>query len=273
MKPIQTWKHSEETILQKIHLYKNKIMFVDVFDEDDVYEEEYSFQEFFALKLPLISVEIDLEISKRIVEQKKPTNLEENENKKWDFWEAFDNSNIEEEKMVFDDKKFWHKSKDGFAEGHINYDDKIILYSWQAIDDFFFYGPKFHAVTLENRLRIRQEIFDCLDKTKSNFTIEDSFDIFDYDKIEKIDYEKRDGITGNYFRIENGIVTIGGWDNPRDGGEYYLSVENLWYNLDVEVPKQFKDKIQNIKSILSQAIINQKAGESNFQNEDSLSKA
>lgn len=254
MKAIQTWKNKKDSIETIVILYKDKLIYT-VEEHDQGYDEEFNFNELFSRKFPLISQEIDYTIFKKVVEQTKPTDLGINESRIWNFWKALNNKYIKEEKLFIEEKKFLNKSKYGFADGIVRYDGEEMLYSKQRIDEFFFYGPYLYGISIEDRMRIRQEIYDSLENIPADFVVEDGFIIFDYNKIEEIEFEKIDGIRGSYFKIIDGKVTIGGWENPKDGGEGYSSIEFLWYNIETHVPAKFRDKIPYIKSVLEKAIV------------------
>ncbi len=99
-------------------------------------------------------------------------------------------------------KHSYNKSKFGFAEGWINYNNKVRLFSWQALDPFFFYEPYLYGTSLEDRIKIKQEIFDNLGDTKNKLTLNDGFVLFDYNKIKEVEFKKINGQKGVYFKIE-----------------------------------------------------------------------
>jgi len=255
MNPIKIWRYNKTEIHQTILLFEDRLLQVRHFKKTDM-EKEYSFKKLFEWKYILTSIELDYEIFKKVVELKQPDDLNNIELKEWQFWQAIDNSNLKEEIISIVNHTFWVKSKFGFAEGCGSAQDRMNrLYSWQSLSNFFFYGPYMYAVPMEDRIRIRKEIFDSLDSSKHNLTLNDSFPIFDYDKIEKIEFEKIEGIRGIYFKIIEGIVILGGWDNPRDSGENYTSIEYLWYNLKSRIPSEFHKSITYVKSVLEKGVI------------------
>ncbi|MBN2893017.1 MAG: hypothetical protein JXL97_14205 [Bacteroidales bacterium] len=254
MNKIKTWTYNNGFGTDYIaELFEDKIVVSTKFNKNE-YKNEYFFKSLFGRQYPLVSVEKDNEIFKEVVKLSKPDDLTEFQNKKWSFWSAIDNSKIKDERIFIDEARFLFKSKFGFAEGYLRYDKKEMLSSWQSIDNFFFYGPYLYGVSRKDRLRLREEIFGCLSAAQHNITLEDSYLIFDYDKIEEINFEHVDGIAGVYFKIIDGKVIVGGWDNPHDGGENYTSVEYLWYNMKTRVPIEFHDKLDLIKSALTSAI-------------------
>ena len=52
-----------------------------------------------------------------------------------------------------------------------------------------------------------------------------AFPLIDYARVEKGEWEFVDGIRGDYVKLWSDCVEIGGWDNPRDGGSNYRSIE------------------------------------------------
>jgi len=256
MPAIQTWKYKTNIKDLTITLFENELTTNRKFQGRDL-KNKLSFIEMLQMKYPLTSVELDFDINKKITELKQPKNLSEQEIKIWQFWKAFNNENFKVEKIEFEEKTFFNKTKKGFVESYIRYDKKEMFHNWQSIADFFFYGPYKFGILMPDRMKFRQDIFNCLEPSKHNLTIKDSFVIFDYDKIKPVHLEKTDGFSGKYFKIENGKCIVGGWDNPRDGGENYTSVEYLWYNIKSRVPKEFMNDIPYITSILEDAIVKQ----------------
>lgn len=255
MNPIKTWQYDSGNIQYTLNLFNNKLIVERKFD-DKLSEEEYSLQKFLLNTYPITSVEFEYKIYKALVQLEQPKDLTDFEKKLWQFWKAFDNSNLTEENIFFDDVHFWRKLKFGFAEGFKRpKSDEVRLFSWQSTADFFFYGPYRYGISMNDRVRIKQELFNCLDPSKHKLTIDDGFILFDYSKIKPIRFSSENGITGKYFKVEEGKCTAGGWDNARDGGENYTSVEYLWYNLNSRVPAEFRSSIPEIRSILEKAII------------------
>lgn len=251
---IKLWKHKGLSVEYFAKLYLDKLVLTIKY-VDKKYKNTYTLRDLFERNLTVITVNIYYEIYKEAVKLPKPKKLSKKAKKKWVFWSAINNSNIKEERIIIEENKFFLKSKYGCATGYIGENKEQIL-DWQTLDDFFFYGPKMHNINLLYRIRIQNEIFKSLTEVKHKLTLKnDSFVIFDYNKIEKISFEKNDGMTGIYFKIENGRCIVGGWDNPRDGGENSTSIEYLWYNLDSRIPKVFASKKKYIKNILNEGII------------------
>ncbi len=250
-KLIKTWKYKDQLGKKTIKLFDNFI--AEIFIEDSFnYEEKYSFDEIFKHKLMLTSEKLDYEIFKNIVKLPKPDNLSDLSNKMWDFWKNIDNNSINKEILKIKDKNLL-KNKYGLAEIVKLYSDDERILNGQRIDKFFFFGPKMPQIPLSERIKLKNEIFNCL--KNSNLKLNDGFVIFDYNKIKKIKFEKIEGISGDYFKIEEGKVIVGGWQNPRQGGEKYLSVEHLWYYTKDRVPKIFHDKIPFIIEELEKGFV------------------
>ena len=279
MKALHTWSYTENNIASSIKLYENKVVLIKHLDRGD-YEQTFSFNEILEYKYTLVSTEIDCQILKNITKQEKPDNLNNFAEKIWDFWSYFNNEGIKNEKIFIDENNFLFKSKFGFARGYFNANSKKErIYSWQRHDNFFFFGPYLYGIPLSVRKRLKKEIFNLTGNIQSNLTFNDGFLLFDYDKIEEVEFEKIEGITGKYFKIIDGKVIVGGWDNPRDGGENYTSVEYLWYNMKSRLPKEFHGSIPDLINILEKAIVDEnyesklKTPENNFENETKPSSA
>ncbi len=242
----------------------NKICHVKLTDKDlrvtrkyenNKSEDKYSFNSFLERIYPIISIEADYEIILEIVKLPKPKKLSDLADKKWKFWLYLNDEVLDDEKIFVDESNFLFKTKYGFATGYYDYKKNENLHSWQLLDNFFFFGPKLHSLPLDDRIRLRNEILDRLDRKEIDYFMQQAFLIFDYDKIPPIEYEFTEGIRGVYFKIIDGKVTVGGWDNPRDGGENYNSVEYLWYNINTLIPKEFHNKIDIVKDILKSAVV------------------
>ncbi len=255
MQAIQVWKYKVDYKDLTISLFEDKLTTLREFQGREL-KNKFSLIEILQHNYPLTSVEFDYDIYKKITELKQPQNLSEEELKIWQFWKAFNNENFKEEKIKLENATFFNKTKKGFVESYIRYDKKEMFHRWQSVADFFFYGPYKCGISIQDRIKLRQDIFNCLEPSKHNLKIQDSFVIFDYDKIKPVHLEKIEGITGKIFKIEKGKCIVGGWDNPRDGGENYTSVEYLWYNIESRVPKEFIKDIPYVRSVLEDAIVN-----------------
>ncbi len=258
MKALHTWENIKNEISRTTKLYNDKVVLIKHFDRGD-YEKTYSFNDFLEYKYTFASPEIDCLILKKIVTLEKPSNLNTFAEKVWVFWSDFNNEEIEDEKIFIDKNNFYLKSKYGFAKGYYNIVSKrITLNSWQRHDHFFFFGPYLYGLPLSIRKRLKEGIFNLIGSKQSNLTLNDGFVLFDYDKIEKVNFEKNNGSTGKYFKIIDGKVILGGWDNARDGGETYSSIEFLWYNMKSRLYKDFHGNIDYLVEVLEKAIVDEK---------------
>ena len=250
---IKTWTDNNGYLTQKIEILEYKIIINRKLSNGASYYDEYLFKEFMDIKHPIVSAKSDSLIYKTITKQKKPKNLNKEKSKIWNFWKYIDLEKISEQKYPIGKDTFWKKTKHGIFYGYMK-DKKERHYSWQRHDAFFFNSVNFPGTLLADKISARQEIFDALD-TKSKITINDSFLLFDYDKIKPLKFEKVKGNIGEYIKIEGGKVTVGGWNEPREGGENYSSIEYLWYNMKARIPKIFHKHLPQIKSVLEKAIL------------------
>lgn len=254
---IQTWTYTDLSGEKIFTLFPDRLSELRIFN-DKKFETVYSFDAILNRKYILANIKIDYEIFKKIVSLKKPDNLSITAEKKWDFWSFFDNSDIKTEEISSISNYFLYKTKFGFAELYRNKrTKKENIYNWQRFDNFFFEGPVLHNINLETRIRLKYEILDILKNNGSKLTKNDGFIIFNYDKIKKIEYKKIEKQRGIYFKIIDGKVIVGGWENPHEGGENYSSIEFLWYNTYSRLPKEFHHNIQNIIDTLDEAIIHE----------------
>lgn len=255
MNIIKRWLTESGAGKYEIKLFKDKIIKVLCF-KDKNHEKEHSFDDYLTAGYSIFSLEDQTQILKEIVKLKKPGNLSASANKIWEFWECFDNENIKKEKYYISKTEFIEISKFGLSRGYQNkHSKKYLFYEKQRFDRFFFYGPYTHSLDIEKRIGLMQKILNILKLNNSQLTVNDAFVVFDYDKIENIDWVEVDGIRGDNLKIADGKVTIAGWDNPRDGGEHYLSIEYFWYNMKTALPEVFHSKMDYLIKILGNAIV------------------
>lgn len=256
-KIIKNWTFIDFSGEKIFTLFPDRLSELRTFDGNK-FETVYSFDKLLNRKYLLANIKIDYEIYKEVVKLNKPEDLSPEAAKRWDFWTFYDNSSIIDEEINTINNYFLYKTKFGFAELYRNQrTKKENTYNWQRPDNYFFQGPVLHGINLETRIRLKHEILNILIKKGSKLTKNDGFLIFDYNRIKKIEYEKIDGQRGIYFKIIDGKVIVGGWDNPRDGGENYSSVEFLWYNTQSRLPKEFHHNMQNIIDALDEAIVHE----------------
>ena len=255
MKALYTWENTKNEISRTTKLYNDKIVFIKHLDRGD-YEKTYSFNDFLEYKYILASPEIDCQILKNITKQEKSDHLNRFAEKVWDFWSDFNNADIDDEKIFVDKNNLCLKSKFGFAKGYFNSVSKrITINAWQRHDHFFFLGPYLFGLPLNIRIRLKEDIFNLIGNKQSKLTMKDGFVLFDYDKIDKVNFGSTSGDTGKYLKIIDGKVILGGWDNARVGGETYTSVEFFWNNMKSRLYQNFHGSIPYITEILEKAIV------------------
>lgn len=257
MDEIRTWTYKDYSGEKIYKLFPDRLSELRSYNGNE-FETVYSFDKLFERKYILANPKIDYDIFKEVIKLKKPEFMSIEAEKKWDFWTHYDNSTIEEIEIFAHGFYYLYRGKYGFAELYKNTrTKKEDKYHWQRPDDFFFHGPNLYGVDQDFRVILKYEILEILQKKGSKLTHNDGFLIFDYSKIKKIDFVKDEGNRGIYFRVIDGKVIVGGWENPRDGGENYSSVEHLWYNTESRIPKEFHDKIQYVIDALDEAIVHE----------------
>ncbi len=251
MKIIKSWKYSNYDN-HIINLYKDRVEDLSTKRPRGrkISKRVFTIQEFFECKYIYSTLEISYEIFKLITENKL---LDENyieNNKKYQFWNAIDNKGIKKREIktrMFD----------------LLIDQSGIFFemvgenqAYQKLDDFFFFGPNLPGFSLEDRVKIKEEIFNSLDKSKHNLTLDDGFVLFDYSKITPITFKYGDVYSGVIIEVFQDGLSIGGWSNPRDGGASNNSFEALWHNrLDSKIEPIFKNDVIKIRKMLKAAII------------------
>lgn len=256
MTPIQTWTDFNGFYTQEVQLFEGKIKTIRKLDNGNIFEEDYSFKDILILHNTIGDVKLVAPIFKKMTEQRKPKGLNAQISKHWNFWKSIDLEKITEQKFALGKNEFWEISKLGIAHVYTNRNGKK-HYSRQYIDDFFFYGLSFPDTKLEDRIKAKKIVFNALDNTKlrKKIALSDGFVLFDYNKIEPIELEKITRNSKDFFIIENGKITVTGWNRRGEGGTSFSSPEVLWYYMKTRVQKVFHKHIPQIKAILEKAII------------------
>ncbi len=249
---IKKWKHKFLNTTKTIELYSYKI---NVFFDTHGYQskDSYSISEFLEYKYNRNELKVDYGIYKEIAKLPKPDNLSIFAEKNYKFWKFYDNATVKRRIISTNDTIVYVKNKYGFFDSYVYRPND--RHNIQTANLFFLEGPKFITISILKRKNLKKEIIDILNKNGGNYSLNDGFSIFDYDKIPEISYEKKYEKSGVFFKIENGQVIVGGWEYPRDGGSQTFTVEYLWNNPENCVPKEFHDQIPHILELLDQAIV------------------
>jgi hypothetical protein len=226
MNSIKTRQYSDNISQYRIVLYEDKLEINKTFSNNES-SEILNIKEAWLRNYPLVNTEFDPQIFVELGKLNKPEGITEEKDKQRQFWIALNTEKIIEEKIVFDDRNFLLKTKNGFVEGYKN----------------------------RSNVRFKQNIFESLIPTLHDLKISDGFLIFDYNKIKPINLIKETDNKGIYFKVDEGKCTFGGWENYKDGGENYTSIEYLWYHINYRVPSEFKNHIPYIKSVLREAVV------------------
>lgn len=123
-------------------------------------------------------------------------------------------------------------------------------------DQLFFYGPRKHSLSLEERKQIKIDIHS---KIASAFDLNDGFYLFDYPKISYSKTVKNKSDGEDYLKIENGKVMRGGYDGSGSGGEQTSDLESLFYwsesNFNLFTNQLFNGQQKVIQTQLEKNII------------------
>jgi hypothetical protein len=188
-----------------------------------------------------------------------PAKFTEKEAKHWQFWKYLEASLLKEFSCEaispIKSKTFLELSPAHLKNCYSNSFKKQYSNS-NRLDNLFFYGPELVGMQLEDRKQIRQIVYKAL-SPEANFSLEDTFPLFDYSKIESMRWEKTspDKFSGDYIELHSDRLTIGGWSNPRDGGAYDASIERVWSERFTASFSKFEEAYQQIYQVLENAII------------------
>ncbi|MBK9190469.1 MAG: hypothetical protein IPM77_02635 [Crocinitomicaceae bacterium] len=123
-------------------------------------------------------------------------------------------------------------------------------------DQLFFYGPRKHSLSLNERKKIRAEIHS---KVAQNFQLTDGFLLFNYDEIQYSKEVRNDSDGEDYFKIKNGKVTYGGYDGANNGGSQDWDLESVYYwheeSFNLFTNHRFKRTQKEVKEIMDKHII------------------
>ena len=123
-------------------------------------------------------------------------------------------------------------------------------------DQLFFFGPRKHSLSLAERKEIRTSIHS---KVADQFKMEDGFKLFDYNEIHYSKEVRNDSGGDDYFRIQSGKVTYGGYDNTGNGGEQNWDLESVYYCpeslFNLLTNHRFKTTQKEVKEIMDKYVI------------------
>jgi hypothetical protein len=123
-------------------------------------------------------------------------------------------------------------------------------------DQEFFTGPRIHSLGLVERKTILQMYCE---KTHSFFQMTDGFRLFDYNEIQFFKEVRNDSGGEDYFRIENGKVSYGGYDNTGNGGEQSWDLESVYYwpkdLFNLLTNHRFETTQEEVKEIMDKYIL------------------
>lgn len=249
------WTCTQYGIKLKIYLSDKEVIFTDGENIPKTPQGRLGFIKFLTKRYLMYDAKTDFEVCKEVASMVEISNLSSEEKKRVEFWQAFNNESLEEQRIETRDGLFLYIDSYCVARGNFLVGDKYSIFSHQSFADFFFNGSELPDIQLQHRVQLRRTLFNCLTDKNHSLSLEDAFILFDYNKIEPVDLHFEEGIRGSYLRINGGTVTIGGWDNPRDGGEYNTSPENLWYNCNTIIPNELRSETDKILANLKNAQI------------------
>jgi hypothetical protein len=257
MEAIKTWE-IDESNGQKSYLY----LFNDRVEYKYYYNQSLtnlSFDEIFSRSYPFGTLQTDYELLKYAVILADRNSLKPFSQHIFDFYTAFDNSSIIDEKFVDSLRSNdFVKYSQSFTRYGISEDyereDGIWNLKKQRFSTYFFFGPQTENTAHELKMKWRKKLWESLGSNPP-FELEDGFAIFDYNNIipQKFEWNDYQVNRGEYIQLEKGYAEIGGWEN-RDGGAVRYSLEYLWYN-DHILPTELKKNTAQIRKILEDAII------------------
>ncbi len=251
---IKKWSYDAGYFKKSIELFPHKVI---VYTDINGFKRKnnFSLNEYFEQEIICEDLKTDYEVYKEIVKLLKPEKMGRLARKNYNFWRFYDSPNVKERVIFTKGNVQYIRNKYGFYVTYSNLKNK--KYENQLPNLFLFDGPAITLFSLKERLKLKHEILDVLNKNGGKYKKSDGFTIFDYEKIPVIKYEKEDGYSGVFFSIERGEVSAGGWSNPREGGSRPFTIEFLWNYPEKCVPAEFHNQIPYILEKLDQAVVHE----------------
>jgi len=123
-------------------------------------------------------------------------------------------------------------------------------------DQMFFYGPRKHSLSLDERQQIKRDICEKLNHV---YKPEDGFILFDYSEISYTREVSNDSGGEDYFKIQNGKVIYGGFDHTGNGGEQSWDLESVYYwpesLFNLLTNQRFSKTQKEVKEIMGKYIV------------------
>ncbi len=161
------------------------------------------------------------------------------------FQKAFDPAKVKKQQIVLDPLRTLVIGERGIhLLQTVGYKPEPEVMQRQAFEHLFFCGPKISDIPFEVRKALRDALWEAVDADAVAFTKRQVFQLFDYEKIAEKRWERRRGEGGDVLAIHRaGRVEISGWDNARDGGGHWISIEAAWHEPELHVPFNLKHLI------------------------------
>lgn len=266
-KPIKTWEYLDYAKTpSRLEYHADKLLRFD----NALYKnnpKSYSIKEFLSYPYCLTNHSKESTILKYLVKNHtfNHSQFNEKDDKHWRFWKYLDLSKLPT-LTCFPSPKYNFQtlielSPEGLREGYFKFistenPKEKIFNNNRRFDNFFFDGPQIAGLLLEDRIKMRQAIFDALDPA-AGLSLKDAFPLFDYNKIpiDKWEHSSDGGLSGEYLELSSDHITSGGWSNVRDGGSSDVSLEEFWTRRMHPNNGKFKAAYAKIFDFLENAII------------------
>lgn len=256
-KLIKSWVYKIEESSYKIELFEDYIVEHNLYLSPNEYTKKYTIGNYLSADNFRFNTERENELMASVIKHFKSIDqLNEKEKKFWRFWKHLDYSKIPLTKFFTQTKVRYNpyflelsplSVKEGYYIG-----EKTYYHPPKRISQLFFFGPTLPTISLSDRKSLQNIFLNALAK-EAEFTINDAFLLFDYNKIPHKKWERYDShYDYDFIEMKGDRFFIGGRDG-REGGMDECSIEHVWYNPS---PKSFfTEANKEIRSILEQAII------------------
>ena len=210
-------------------------------------------------RLPL---EIEMEVTKSVVECLEPSILSEQQQRHYLFWRHLEDTKLltSSNHLTIKPHSHWNDvyfelTPLGARFVEATHKGEKYIMDERRLDHLFFQGPS-KALSFSSRVEIRNLLMAAL-SPEAGFTLSDSFPLFDYTKIpfRRYDHSEDNNYSGTYWILEGSHITIGSWSRQgKDGGANQRSIENAWPELK-GLSGPFEQHREEIYTLLESAII------------------
>lgn len=256
---IKTWEYKHNGYKRRVRLYKDGVELYYQIYVGKTEQNLLSFQDCLNRYYPIgYRTDIDTEVMNIVAE--RMMNLEvlnEQEMKFYQFWKHIDCSKIPTQIFKSSYEKSHIKISPTGVHVKIHRNNYDPSYGEDSLDSIFFYGPEIPIMSLEDRIKLRQTLFDAIDD-KADLAVTDGFPLFDFSKLPS---EQKEYIIGDRYEGESitlsprGCLFKSDWSRW-EGGSHAVGLEEVWRHRAKNMSEgRFQAAYKEIYAFMEEAII------------------